>query len=74
METKEILALPLAKRLEIMEALWDSMSRGDAGEYVAPAWHESVLADRASLLDQGVEATSLWSDAKARLREIVGKG
>ena len=74
METKEILALPLAKRIEVMEALWDSMSRGDAGAYVSPAWHESVLADRALSLDQGLETTSPWSDAKARIREITGKG
>ena len=70
-ETKEILALPLAKRLEVMEALWDSMSRGDAGEYVSPAWHESILADRARALDQGLMATSPWNEAKARIREIA---
>ena len=73
-ETKEILTLPLAKRLEVMEALWDSMSRGDAGEYVSPAWHESILADRARVLDQGLMATSPWNEAKTRIRETTGKG
>lgn len=73
METKDIFALPLAKRLEVMEALWESMSRDDGG-YVSPAWHESVLDDRARSLDQGIEATSPWSEAKARIRETTGKG
>ena len=74
METKEILALPLAKRLAVMEALWDSISRGDEGEFVSPAWHESILADRARALDQGLITASPWSEAKARIRETIGKG
>ena len=68
METKEILALPLAKRLAVMEALWDSISRGDEGEFVSPAWHESILADRARALDQGLITASPWSEAQARIR------
>ena len=71
METKDILTLPLAKRLEIMEALWQSLCIGDAGEYASPAWHESVLADRARLLDRGLETIGLWSEAKARIRETT---
>jgi hypothetical protein len=72
MDTTELLALPLAKRLEVMEALWDSLSRGDSAAFPSPAWHEPLLATRALALDQGTEHTSDWSEAKARIRARTG--
>ena len=67
MDTKELLALPLAQRLEVMEALWNTLRRDDAVASVSPPWHEPLLAARAKALDQGVESTSSWSEAKARI-------
>jgi putative addiction module component (TIGR02574 family) len=74
METKELLALPLAKRLEVMEALWDSLSHDDSGVYVSPEWHETVLQRRAEALDSGLETTSAWTEAKVRIRKVTGTG
>ena len=69
MDTREIVALPLARRLEVMEALCDSLSGDDA---VSPTWHEPILIDRARALDEGRETTSSWSKAKARIRKAAG--
>ena len=72
MDTKEIVALPLARRLEVMEALWNSFCQGDSATSVSPTWHEHILADRANALNNGTETTSPWSEAKARIRKSAG--
>jgi Putative addiction module component len=72
MDTTELLALPLAQRLEVMEALWDSLSRGDGAAFPSPSWHEPLLATRALALDQGAAQVSDWSEAKARVRARTG--
>lgn len=69
MNTAELIALPLAERLRAMEALWDSLCRSTAGDALAPGWHAEVLSARAKGLDAGTEKTSLWADAKKRIRE-----
>ena len=73
MRTDHITTLPLAQRLQMMEALWDSLI-GDATVATAiPAWHEKVLAQRAQRLDAGLESASPWAEAKQRIREQAEK-
>lgn len=73
MDTAELTSLPLTERLRAMEALWDSICR-DAGDgFVSPAWHATVLDERAALLAAGEEPVSDWSDAKRRLRQAADK-
>jgi putative addiction module component (TIGR02574 family) len=73
MHTDQITNLPLAQRLQMMEALWDSLT-GDANDAEAiPKWHEKVLAQRAQRLDAGLETTSPWTEAKQRIREQTEK-
>ena len=42
MQTAELVALPLAERLQAMEALWDSLCRDQTQAHAVPTWHESV--------------------------------
>lgn len=73
METAELIALPLAERLRAMEALWESLCRGAAGDGLSPGWHAEVLGARAAALDAGAEKISSWADAKKRIRENTEK-
>ena len=74
MDTKDIVALPLAKRLEVMEALWNSFCQDDSSVSASPDWHEAILKVRARKLKDGSESASPWSKAKARIRVTAGKG
>lgn len=73
MHTDHITTLPLAQRLQIMEALWDSLSSDASFAATIPAWHEKVLAQRAQQLDLGLEPISPWTEAKQRIREQTEK-
>ena len=69
MHADNVTKLPLAQRLQIMEALWDSLTSDASVASVIPAWNEKVLAQRTRRLDAGLESTSSWIEAKERIRE-----
>ncbi|MEQ1867808.1 MAG: addiction module protein [Micropepsaceae bacterium] len=73
MQTAELIALPLAERLEAMEALWESLCRDAPDSLLSPAWHADVLDARAKALDSGADPTSAWSDVKQRLNAKTNK-
>jgi len=67
MTSIDIVAMPIAERLMLMETLWDSLcAQSDTLE--SPAWHREVLEERMQRLAGGEEATASWSDAKTRIR------
>ena len=68
MQTAELVALPLAERLQAMEALWDSLCRDQPQTPVVPAWHQEELNKRAAALDSGEEVATPWEEAKERIR------
>ena len=68
MQTAELVALPLAERLQAMEALWDSLCRDATQAQVVPAWHQEELSKRITALDSGKEVTSPWEEVKERIR------
>jgi putative addiction module component (TIGR02574 family) len=72
MHTEDLVALPLAERLQAMKALWESLCRDTPAELLVPAWHAAELSARAQALDSGKEAVSDWPDAKQRIRGKVG--
>ncbi len=77
MVTADIADLPVAERLKLMEALWDSLCAADsgAGSAVAPpAWHGAVLDERMRLIDSGADAISPWQEAKDRIRNQTRAG
>ncbi len=67
MHTADLIALPLAERLQAMEALWESLCRDAPDSLLSPAWHADVLAARAKALDSGADPTSAWVDVKQRI-------
>lgn len=67
MQTAELVALPLAERLQAMEALWESLCRDAPDGVFTPPWHAEVLDARAKALDSGADPTSPWAEAKQRL-------
>lgn len=64
----DLVSMPVAEKIQLMEALWESLSMDDS---VVPSWHAEVLAERVALLDQGQETVSDWNEAKQRIRNQV---
>ena len=60
----EILKLPPAERLKLVEEIWDSLSPDERIEM--PDWHRRELDRR--LDDPSERADQSWSDVQARLR------
>jgi putative addiction module component (TIGR02574 family) len=57
-----------AETVELMERLWDDLSRHP--EVVpSPAWHGAVLEERREAVRQGRTTFSPWVEAKKRLLE-----
>lgn len=52
MNAAEINKMSTVERLQTMEALWDSLSHGDA-EVPSPDWHRDILAERLEKMEKG---------------------
>jgi hypothetical protein len=57
-----------AQRVELMEALWESMSRS-AKEITPPAWHGDVLREREEALRRGSDRFISLEEAEERIRQ-----
>jgi len=62
--------LTLSQKLDIMELIWDDLSRDDKN-FKSPDWHESVLKDREKALSEGKLSVSDWDEAKKRIKRNV---
>ncbi|MFZ4538218.1 addiction module protein [Propionivibrio sp.] len=71
MPTIDIVELPTAEKLKLMESLWDSLCMAPVNDIHSPAWHAEVLTERMRRLDAGNERVSSWSEAKERIRNQV---
>jgi putative addiction module component (TIGR02574 family) len=60
--------LTVAEKLELMERLWDDLSRRPK-DVPSPQWHGDVLAERIAAVRDGRTDFVRWDDAKKRLRE-----
>lgn len=60
--------LSVAEKLELMEKLWDDLSRRPE-DVPSPQWHGDVLAERIAAVRDGRTDFVAWDDAKKRLRE-----
>ena len=66
-----LLGLPAAEKLELVEALWDSL--GDSlSEIPLPEWQKEELAKRKAAHDRDPSAVVTWEEAKARI--LDGRG
>ena len=60
----EIMKLPLAERLELMDQVWDS-TEPSVEDLPVPDWHKEILDARLRELPRS--PTLSWDEAKARL-------
>jgi putative addiction module component (TIGR02574 family) len=67
MQTAELVNLPLAERLQAMEALWESLCRDASVLDAVPEWHEEVLQKRNAAVVSGIDAVTPWEEAKTRI-------
>jgi hypothetical protein len=59
--------MTLSEKLQLMEALWDSLARKPE-EVESPAWHGEVLEECRRRAERGEEHFSDWEAAKADIR------
>ena len=62
--------MSLPSKMELMEALWDDLSRSPE-KLESPEWHEAVLEERRQRIRSGEETFSDWEDAKKEILRRV---
>ncbi|MDP1692619.1 MAG: addiction module protein [Burkholderiaceae bacterium] len=70
----DLIGMPVAEKLKLMETLWDSLCAQSTSDIGMPVWHGEVLEERLSRLASGEESVSAWKDAKERIRAQVKAG
>lgn len=65
-KTAEILELPAAERLRLVEELWDSLA-AEPSLVPIPDWHREELDRRLAGYDTDADSPEAWEDVKARL-------
>jgi hypothetical protein len=68
MTTADIAAMPVAEKLKLMEALWDSLSTPTDKNVESPPWHAAALKQAEDELAAGTARFVDWADAKDSLR------
>jgi putative addiction module component (TIGR02574 family) len=62
----EALQLPVEDRLELAEALWESLEQGLLRPEL-PAWQRDLLDQRLAAFEAAPEAGSPWEEVKQRI-------
>jgi len=60
--------MTLSEKLQVMEALWDDLSR-NADTLESPEWHRDVLEERERRIASGEARFTDWEEAKADIRK-----
>jgi len=63
MSVADIQRMPLAEKLQLMEALWDDL-RSHVKESPIPEWHKELLDERRKAVESGKEEVLEWDDVK----------
>ena len=66
MSVAEVRQLPLAEKLQIMEAIWEDL-RSQAEQVPVPAWHKELLDERRKAVEEGREEVLDWDAVKNSL-------
>jgi hypothetical protein len=61
--------MSFTEKLELMETIWDDLSREPA-KLPSPEWHREVLEERRAAAEKG-EGVSDWAAAKEEIRRRV---
>ena len=67
MNTQEIKQMDVLERLQVMEAIWDSLLY-DEIEIETPNWHKNILAERKKKIDEGKAEFISIKELKANIR------
>lgn len=67
--TRPLDRMSLAEKLQIMEALWEDLSR--TGDSPSPKWHADVLRVREDRFQSGKEKPIDWETAKEEIRRRI---
>jgi putative addiction module component (TIGR02574 family) len=70
-ELSQLLELPPAQRLELVEALWDSLDNS-LEDVPIPEWQKEELDRRKASSRDNPDAGMTWEEAKARITERRG--
>ena len=62
--------MTVAKKMAAIEPLWGNLRDADS-RLASPAWHKEVLAHRKRLHVTKQTRSSVWAEAKARIRKKV---
>lgn len=62
--------MPLAQKLDLIETLWDDISKDDKS-LESPSWHGEVLQDRQKALEAGKASAHDRDQAKERIKRNV---
>ncbi len=65
----EALKLPAPERIELAEALWDSVQR-DPGSFPVPHAHLSILEERLVDMEANPKDESSWDEVRDRLQKL----
>jgi hypothetical protein len=68
--TLQLSDLTVSEKLQLMEALWEDLSR-NADALESPEWHREVLEDREQRIASGEAHFSDWEKAKANIHKRV---
>jgi hypothetical protein len=60
--------MSLPEKLQLMEALWRDLSRGEE-TIESPEWHREVLEERERLIASGEARFIDWEQAKVEIRK-----
>lgn len=63
--TAELIAMSPAQKLEVIEALWESLD--EPFQVPSPAWHLEELKRRAAAHREEEQQGTPWAEVKARL-------
>ena len=66
MSIAEVRQLPLAEKLQIMEAIWEEL-RAQAEQVPVPQWHRDLLDERRKAVEDGREEEFDWDAIKDSL-------
>lgn len=65
----EALKLPVPERIELAEALWESV-QGDTNAFPVPKAHLEILEERLRDMEANPDDESPWEEVRARLQKI----
>ena len=67
---REVLRLPIEERLELAEAIWESVEEGGVQPSL-PEWQRQILDERIEADEAQPDAGSPWGDVKKRILDSL---